>query len=169
MALTEEKELKKIREAFTEAINLMKGDKLKEAKIAFAKIVDNNRESAYTSIMQVVMRSNVYREFIEYKETSSDAVLESDADYINEGLIHLNNGDLEKAQSYFDHLTKKKYSSPYLFYLQSILYTKKNDLPQAMQSLKKAVELDKGIKVYAYNESDFELLKDNPEFKAIIS
>jgi len=169
MVSTEEKDLKKIREDFTSAIKLLKSDKLNEAKDAFAKIVNNNKESGYTSIMQVQMRSNVYKQFIEFKLDSENKMPENDEDFLNEGLLMLNDGKLEKAESYFNVLINKNYSTPFFHYLLALLNMKKGETELTLDYLRKSFELDETLKNYAYNESDFGALKDNEEFMSLIS
>ena len=165
---TEEKELKKIKEDFTKAIKLLKTDKLSEAKKAFTKIVENNKDSSFTSIMQVQMRSNVYKEFIDFKLENKNIKLENDQDLLNEGLLMLNDGKLEKAESYFNILKDKNYSSPFFNYLLALLSIKKNDSEMAIDYLKKSVKGDASIKIHAFNESDFEILKEDENFQSII-
>jgi len=169
MELTEEKDLKKIRDAFTKAIKIFKSEKLEEAKKAFAKIVEKYKESPYTSIMQVQMRSNVYKEFIEFKLSGKDSEPKSNEDILSQALLYLNDGKLEKAESYFNILNNKKYNTPYFYYLCAVLNVKQGNNEGAIELLKKSFEKDKSLKINAFNESDFSSLKDMQEFKDIVS
>lgn len=169
MESTEEKDLKKIRDDFTKAIKLFKGEKFGEAKKSFAKIVNKYKESPYTSIMQVQMRSNVYKEFIDFKLSEKNSEPKNNEDILNQALLYLNKGKLEKAESYFNLLEGKRDTTAYFYYLSAILNVKKGENDKAIELLKTSVEKDEKLKINAFNESDFSSLKDDKEFQDIVS
>jgi outer membrane protein assembly factor BamD (BamD/ComL family) len=169
MISKEEKDLKKIREDFTKSIKLFKSEKLQDAKKSFEKIIKTYKESPYTNIMQVQMRSKVYKEFIDFKLSSKKNEPKTNENILNEALLMLNDGKLDKAESYFNILSEKKFSSPFFYYLLALLNMKRENTEATLDYLKKSFDKDETLKIYAYNESDFESLKDNKEFQAIIS
>ncbi len=168
MVSTEEKNLKKIREDFTVAIKLLKNEKFTEATKAFSKIIAGNKDSSYTSITQVQMRSNVYKDYISFKLSTVNNKPKNEADLLDAGLLMLNAGKIEKAESHFNSLINKKFSSPYFHYLLAILNMKKDEPDEALHFLKLSFEGDEKFKINAFNESDFEDLKENEEFQSII-
>lgn len=169
MVSTEEKNLKKIREDFTVAIKLLQNNKFPEATKAFSKIIAGNKDSSYTSITQVQMRSNVYKDYIDFKLSTVNNKPKNEEDLLNAGLLMLNRGKLEKAESHFNSLIDKKFSSPYFYYLLAILNIKKEETDEALNYLKKSFEGDETFKINAFNESDFEDLKENEDFQSIIT
>ncbi len=168
MLSAEEKSLKKIREDFTKAVKQLKNNKLEESKKSFEKIIAGNKDSSYTSIMQVLMRSNVYKDFIEFKQENKNNSPDDNKSLLDEGLLMLNKGKLEKAESYFNKLIENKFSSPFLNYLLALLNIKKGETETAIDYLKMSFEKDASLKIHAFNESDFDILKENEDYKAII-
>jgi predicted RNA-binding protein len=67
-----------------------------------------------------------------------------------------------------NHLEKNGYKDPYVNYLLSIVYLRKEDINSSMEHLKKAVEKDKFYKIIAHNEPDFDGLVENEAFATIV-
>ena len=164
----EEKQLELIAEEFTKGIELFNKRECREAVKVFDGIMEQYKDSEYYSIVEVLGRSKVYKNICEARLHPVKIELNDDEDYLYNGLYHLNAGELDNAQERFDYLEEKKYDDPFLYYLKSLLYLKKEDKETCLSYLKKAIHKDGYYKIVAYNEPDFDRLSENEAFVSLI-
>lgn len=168
MEIREERELKQIRETFTRGIDLFRQRQYKEALAVFAKIVQEYEDSEYYSILEIEGRSNVYMKICEAQLRPLKIELLEDEDYLFDGIYQLNKGNPDKALERFNYLKEKNYKDPYLIYLISLVYLKKEDTEACFNYLKQAIDQDEYYKVIAYNEPDFDPLFENQRYAALL-
>jgi tetratricopeptide (TPR) repeat protein len=168
MELREERELKQIRETFTRAIDLFRQRQYKAALPVFEEIIQEYEGSQYYSIVEIENRSRVYKKICEAQLNPVKIELHDDEDYLYDGIYHLNAGNPDKALERFNYLKDKEYKDPYLKYLVSLSYLKKEDVDTCLDYLEEAVSQDEYYKIIAYNEPDFDMLVENQRFSALI-
>ena len=168
MELSEEKQLKNIKEEFTKGIDLFRKRDCQQAQEVFGRIVEMYKDSGYYSVLEIQGQSKLYKTLCDARLHPVKFELQEDEDYLFDGIFHLNAKNLDLALERFQYLEKKKYEQAYLSYLVSLVYIKKRDLPNCLKYLKTAVEADDFFKVIAYNEPDFETLFDNDAFVSMI-
>ena len=168
MKLNEEKQLKQITNEFTNAIQLFNKKEYKKAIECFDQIGTKYEDSEYYSVLEIQTRSKVYKNISEAQLHPVKIKINSEEDYLQEGIFSLNAGNLDKALELFNHLEENKYADPYLYYLTSIVYLKKEDVESALDYLKKSIDKDDFYKILAYNESDFSHLFENETFMSMI-
>lgn len=164
MIKSEEKDLKKIIKEFNTAIKLFNKKEYKEARDAFDKIIKEHNDSEYYSVLEVKGRAEIYRSMIDSQLNPVKIKLENNEDYLNEGIFNLNAGNLDRALELFKSLENRKYDDPYIYYLMSLVYLKKEDIEQSLDNLKKCIDSDDYYKIIAYNEPDFDLLSKDESF-----
>lgn len=169
MKLHEEKELKKITDEFTKGVELFTKKECKKALEIFDDIIEKYKDTEYYSIAEVQARSKVYKTICESRLNPVTLKLESDEDFLNQGILNLNSGNYDEALKLFLELEEKGYKDPYLTYLLSILYLKKEDEGKSLKYLKKCIKKDDYYKVIAYNEPDFSEIFDKEEFQKTVS
>jgi len=168
MSLSEEKELKSINKEYSQAIEVFRKKDFKKALELFDKIMKKYKDSESYSVQEYIGKSKVYYSICNSKLNPIKIELTTDEDYLNEGIFNLNKGDFEKAVEYLTKVMNKKGKKAFVNYLLSIIYNKKEDLEKSLDLLKKAIEEDDFYKILAYNESDFENLKENEDFLALV-
>jgi len=168
MELSEEKDLKQIREEFARGIVLFRKHQYQEAAVVFDTIVREYGDSEYYSILEIEGRSKVYRKICEAQLNPVKIELHNDEDYLYDGIFHLNAGNVAKAFERFNYLQEKNYRDPYLSYLMSIAYLKKKAVETSLSYLKAAIDQDASYKIIAYNEPDFDSLFETQEFTALV-
>ncbi|NIM18578.1 MAG: hypothetical protein GTO45_41905 [Candidatus Aminicenantes bacterium] len=168
MELREERELKQIHEKFARGIDLFRQRRYKEALAVFAEIVQEYEGSEYYSILEIEGRSKVYRKICEAQLNPVKIELRDDEDYLFNGIYQLNKGNPDKALERFNYLKEKNYQDPYLNYLISLVYLKKEDTETCFNYLKQAIDQDEYYKVIAYNEPDFDPLFENQRYAALV-
>jgi tetratricopeptide (TPR) repeat protein len=168
MELKEEKELAKIAEVFTEAMQIFSKKDFEKAQDAFESIIEHYKDSEYYSVLEIQARSEVYKNICHAQLHPLEIELKTPADFLNEAVFNLNAGKPEKARECLDKMEKKDADMAYVNYLYSLVYLKKADVSKTLEYLKKAVAKDRFFKIIAHNEPDFDRLFDNEEFSAII-
>jgi hypothetical protein len=168
MELSEEKELKQIREEFTRGIDLFRKRQYQEAAAVFDHIVQEYGDSEYYSILEIEGRSKVYGKICQAQITPVKPELHSDEEYLYDGIFHLNTGNPDKALERFSYLQEKNYNNPYLSYLMSLAHLRKGDMRTCLSYLKTAIDQDESYKIIAYNEPDFDVLFETQEFAGLV-
>jgi len=168
MELSEEKQLKSITEEFTKGVAFFRKRECQQAFEIFNRTIEEYKDSQYYSVLEIQSRSKFYKMLCQARLYPVKTDDWDDDDYLNDGIFHLNAGDLDKAQERFNYLEEKKFSHPNLGYLLSLVHLKKGDIETCLMYLKKAIKSDEFFKVVAYNEPDFEPMFDNDEFTGMV-
>lgn len=164
MEQSEDRELKRISDDFASGIDLFRKRRFQDALTVFDRIVEEFKNSHYYSVLEIQTRSKVYKKICEAQLNPVKIEIESDEDYLFDGILHLNAGRLDLAQSRFNYLKEKKVADPYLDYLLSLLYLKKNNVDECLNHLRKSIEKDETYKIVAHNEPDYDSLFENQVF-----
>lgn len=169
MELKEEKQLETIYNEFTEAMQIFSKRDYAKAVTAFEKIIEQYKNSEYYSVLEIQTRSKVYKNICDSQLNPLKSELETDDDFLNEGIYMLNAGRYDKALAHLEHLESKNFKHSYVNYLLSIVYLKKRDVHKSLEYLKKAVKEDHSFKIIAHNDPDYDELFDNDAFYAIVN
>lgn len=168
MELNEEKELKKVIDDLTAAVRIFRKKDYAKAAGAFESIVEHYKDSEYYSVLEIQARAKAYKNMCHTQMHPVKVECNSNEDFLNEGVFHLNRKNFDKALEFLEPLGKKKFKEPLVNYLLSIIYLKKRDISASLEHLKKAVKKDESYRIIAHNESDFDELFENEEFHSII-
>lgn len=170
MALTaEEKELKKITDEYEKVMLAFNKKEFQKVSQLLDSIIEHFKDSEYFSVQEIQSMAKKYKKIAELKLHPKKVILNTNEDLFDEGLINLNEGNLEKAFQVLTRLEKEKKSNdPYLFYLLSIVCLKMDEIEKSINYLKKCVNKDPYYKVMAYNEPDFEPLLENADFLSVV-
>ncbi len=166
--LQEEKEFHQIKDAFNGAIDIFNKKDYKAAHDLFERIVEEYKDSDYYNVLEIQARSKVYRNITDSLLNPVKIELTNNEEYLDEGLYHLNAGNLKRALELFAHIEKQDNKDPYLYYLMAIAQFKVGEKETALGSLAKCLSLDKHYKIIIHNEPDFETLLDDEQFIAIV-
>jgi len=168
MEQTEEKQLQAITEEFGKGVEAFKKRECQQAVDIFTQIVETYKKSEFYSVTEIQARSQVYLKICGSRLNPVKLELENDQDYLNDGLFNLNAGELDKALERFKYLEEKNYSDPYLGYLFSLVYARKDEPETCLEYLKAAIEKDEAYRIIAHNEPDFELMFEHEEFAQLM-
>jgi hypothetical protein len=168
MELTEEKELKSIIADFTKAVEAFKKKTYPQAQALFDKIIEQNKDSRFDSVLKVKTSAMAYRNICEAQIKPVKIELTCDEDYLFDGMYFLNAGKLDKARERFHYLEQKQYPDPYLNYLLAIYYLKKRDTDSCLNQLRKAIQKDRSYQVIAHNDVDFDRLSEHEAFVSLV-
>jgi tetratricopeptide (TPR) repeat protein len=168
MELSEENQLKSITEEFTKGVALFRERKCQNAFEIFNRIIEEYKDSQYYSVLEIQSRSKFYKMLCEAQLNPVKTEGWEDEDYLNDGIFHLNAGNLDKALERFKYLEEKKYNNSNLNYLLSLVHLKNGDNETCLMYLKMAIKADEFFKIIAYNEPDFESMFEKNEFTELV-
>ncbi|MCP5046449.1 MAG: hypothetical protein GY940_04705 [bacterium] len=165
----EEKQLKRTVTEFSKGVEAFNKRDYKKADGVFDNLVKQNEQSGHYELQAIQARATVYKNICQSKLNPVTIELESDTDYLFDGIYQLNAGDLETAAERFEYLEKEKFDDPYLHYLMALLYLKKDEPETCLEHLGTAIAKDEFYQVIAHNEPDFGPMFENETFIELIS
>lgn len=151
--------------AYTEALKeFHKGRFEKSAELLHGVIEKHPAEREF------VDRAKLYLAICEarLKEPREIPAPKTYEDFCHYGVFALNAGRAEEALKLLEKAAKLKPEEAPAHYLSADALTRLNRLEEALEELKKAVQIDKHYKIIAQNESDFEPLWEDKKFKLLI-
>jgi len=169
MERSEEKQLEDIIQEFSRGVQAFKKRDCQSAVEIFDGIIDQYKDSEYYGVMEVKTRAVVYKNISQSILNPITPDLNNDIDNLNDGLYHLNAGNLDKAQERFNYLAEKKFQDPFLDYLMALMYAKKDDQANCLEHLRVAIEKDEVYKIIAHNDRDFDKMFENEDFVHLIN
>jgi tetratricopeptide (TPR) repeat protein len=168
MKLSEDKQLKEITGEYTKGMKVFAKREYAEALKLFDASIEKYKDTEFFSVSGIRTRVKVYRNICHSQLNPVEIKLETDEDYLNEGVFNLNAGNYDRALELLNELENRKYKDLYLDYLLSIVYLKKDDSETCLKHLKKCIKKDNFFKIIAYNEPDFAIMFDLDEFRSIV-
>jgi hypothetical protein len=166
---TEEKELKKITDAFSKAVKLFHKKEFKNAAEMFGTIIEEYKDSEYYSVLEIQTRSKTFMNLADVCQNPPRMQLKTDDDYLSEAVFQLNAGNFERSLQLCNALEEKRnFKDPYLAYITALCHLNNGDEDASLKYLKKCVDKDPSYKVIAHNEPDFEPLLEKEDFLSLI-
>jgi tetratricopeptide (TPR) repeat protein len=84
------------------------------------------------------------------------------------GVLRMNSGQFDEAAGFFERSAALDARSDKARYALATVLSLKGDARGALRHLRRAIELNPENKVYAANDSDLELVRDDPEFIELV-
>ena len=141
------------------AIKLIYHKELKKARIELKSLIES-----YPAETEILARARTYLQICEREESAQKKPIIAHNQLYAMGVVEHNQGDYEKAISLFRQSLERNPNSDHIYYCLAASFAMKGDLPEALQNLQKAVELNEENRVYAKNDSDFTSLHGRKEF-----
>ena len=117
---------------------------------------------------EIIARARSYLQICDREETAQKRAPVTNDQLYTLGVMEHNRGNYDGAISYFQQSLEKHGSSDYVYYSLAAAQALKHHLPQAIQSLRKAIELNEDNRVYAKNDNDFSPLHSEREFIELV-
>ena len=116
---------------------------------------------------ELIDRAQIYLAISQKKSKKESVHLKTFEDHFHYGVFKINSGDFEGALKLFEKGLDFKTDEARVHYFIAIAHFLMNNVEASLESLKKAVQKDKGIAILAQNETDFEPLWEDKRFKLI--
>ena len=80
----------------------------------------------------------------------------------------LNDGQYDDARSHLDEILKGKRDADYAFYGLAVLASMTGDSQTCLEKLTEAIRLNRGNRILARSDSDFQDMADDPRFTELL-
>lgn len=161
---------------------LSKKDKYQESLKAYQDVMKVFREGNFSKAaemfdsfikdydeeQELVDRAKIYRDICLGRMNKEEIKLENFDDYYYYSLFQANRGNYDEALKSIEKAKELKPDDGRVYYLMADIYCLMNKTDECLNSLKKAIQLDKFFGILAQNEKDFEPLWEDKKFKLII-
>ncbi len=149
--------------SFGEAVNLMRKQRLAEAKAAFEALADANR-----SELELAERSRMYARICERRGAPPPPPPQSIEDRYLEAVFQANNGHTEPALRLIEECLHSDPMSPRYLYARASIHALRGALEQTISDLRQAIAIEPQIRFHAANDPDFSGVREEPTFIDLI-
>lgn len=150
-------------EEFATAMKAFQKRDYARARDLFRSVVEKHPEEA-----EVADRARGLMRVCEKEIHTELPRLKGAEEHCTQGVIHLNQGNLEEALESFQAATEDGGGGT-AFYLLACALAQAGRIEEALGALKRSVDADPSNRARAANEKDFYPLRDDPSFKEILS
>lgn len=165
--MTETKNVKKRRyeealDAYTQATKVLRKGECEKSEKLFSDFLNK-----YSSEIELADRARLYLKICAEKTNATTVTPKTFEDYLNYGIYLMNGGQFNDALKNLDKASKMEPKEAKISYLTSINHMLSGNKKDSLENLKNAVKKDGAFAVLAQNESDFEPIWEDEEFKAV--
>jgi len=144
-------------------IKLIYQKEFKRARVEFKSIGET-----YPGEPEIIARALSYLQICDREETAHRKPLVTQDQLYGLGVMEHNRGNYDGAISYFRQSLEKNKNADYVYYSLAASQALKNDVNAAVDSLRKAIELNEDNRVYAKNDPDFDPLHIQKDFTDLV-
>src|SRR5215475_1246443 len=151
--------------AFEQAVKVFNRRQFEDAKAMFETV-----QLKYPGDLEIVARAQMYIQVCKQKleqETKSSAPRNADELY-DHGVFALNIGDFTQARSFFEKALRLHPDAPHLLYSLAATHAQTGAHEEALNYLKRSIQIQPRFRAQAYNDADFSGLRDNRQFLELI-
>jgi tetratricopeptide (TPR) repeat protein len=151
--------------AFEQAVKVFNRRHFEDAKAMFESV-----QLKYPGDLEIVARAQMYIQVCKQKveqETKSAAPRNAEELY-DHGVFALNIGDFTQARSFFEKALRLHPDAPHLLYSLAATHAQTGAHEEALNYLKRSIQIQPRFRAQAYNDADFSGLRDNRQFLELI-
>lgn len=130
--------------------------------------LDPNNFFAYNNKASILFRLGKYKEALENIEKSLSIRPDFNFAIRNKGLCLMYLNRIDEGIEIFKELITKEPNNPEHYYNLACAYAQKGEKNQAIDYLKRAIEMDQNFKFIALDDKDFDSIRDSEEFKELV-
>jgi len=145
------------------AIKLLYRKEIRKARSELDTLI-----AKYTKEFEIIARARSYILICEREEARRKKAAISTDQLYSMGVIEHNSGNYDKSISYFRQTLENYPNTDYIHYSLAASLALQQNTPEAILSLKRAIDLNEDNRIYARNDSDFSLLHTHREFADLI-
>jgi tetratricopeptide (TPR) repeat protein len=151
--------------AFEQAVKVFNRRQFEDAKAMFETV-----QLKYPGDLEIVARAQMYIQVCKQKleqEIKSAAPRNAEELY-DHGVFALNIGDFTQARSFFEKALRLHPDAPHLLYSLAATHAQTGAHEEALNYLKRSIQIQPRFRAQAYNDADFSGLRDNRQFLELI-
>lgn len=145
--------------AFEHAVRIFNRRHFDDAKEMFDNLLDK-----FPHDVEVVARAQMYIQVCRQKIAHDAQAPRNPEELYDRGVFALNIGDFSQAKQFFEKALRMRPDEPYLLYSLAATHAQSGALDQALDYLKRSIQLQPKLRSQAYNDADFSGLRENKQF-----
>ncbi len=150
------------RKDFDRGVAALQKKKFEEAERNFQDLIEK-----YADEKELVDRARVYLAVCERQKKARPALTEAE-DFYYAAVLEKNRGNVPEAIEHLKHAAKKT-GGGRVDFLLACCYAQSGDPGTALEHLKKAIDEDQRHRILARHDSDFDPVRDSPEFQELLA
>jgi tetratricopeptide (TPR) repeat protein len=151
--------------AFEQAVKVFNRRRFEDAKTMFESV-----QSKFPGDLEIVARAQMYIQVCKQKleqETKVAAPRNAEELY-DHGVFALNIGDFTQARTFFEKALRLHPDAPHLLYSLAATHAQTGSHEEALNYLKRSIQIQPRFRSQAYNDVDFSGLRDNRQFLELV-
>jgi tetratricopeptide (TPR) repeat protein len=151
--------------AFDQAVKAFNRRRFEDAKAMFEGLLEK-----FPGDFEIVARAQMYIQVCNQKMASErrPSTPRSADELYDRGVYALNIGDFTQARAFFEKALRLRPDEPHLLYSLAATHAQTGSHEQALDYLKRSIQIQPRFRSQAYNDSDFSGLRDNKQFLELI-
>ncbi len=134
-----------------------------EARLLFRALIEQ-----HSGVAEVTARSRTYLAIAEARMRSESVMPRNAEELYDRGVIELNRGDFVAAQEMFERALKRDAAAAHIHYGLAATRARLGALESALQSLRRALEIQPNLRVRAQHDPDLVSLRNEPEYEQLL-
>ncbi|NWG13289.1 MAG: hypothetical protein HXY20_07130 [Acidobacteria bacterium] len=145
------------------AIRLIHHKNFRRARAELDALIENHRTE-----VEIVAKARSYCQICEREERAARKPASPEDQVYTLGIIEHNRGNYDGAITHFRQTLLRSPDADYVYYSMAASYVLKGETGQALEHLRKAIQLNEANRFYARNDPDFNSLHENREFADLV-
>jgi tetratricopeptide (TPR) repeat protein len=151
--------------AFEQAVKVFNRLRFEDAKMMFESV-----QVKFPGDLEIVARAQMYIQVCKQKmEQEIKVATPRNADELyDHGVFALNIGDFTQARVFFEKALRLHPDAPHLLYSLAATHAQTGSHEEALNYLKRSIQIQPRFRSQAYNDADFSGLRDNRQFLELV-
>lgn len=149
--------------AFEHAVRVFNRRMFEDAKTMFEHLLIK-----FPREVEIAARTQMYLQVCNQKLAHSPSIPRNADDLYDHGVYALNLGDFSQAKNFFEKALRMKPDEPHLLYSLAATHAQTGSHDQALDYLKRTIQLQPRYRTQALNDSDFNELRENKQFLELL-
>ncbi len=148
---------------FEHAVRVFNRRHFEEAKEMFETL-----QAKYPNEVEIITRSQMYLQVCTQKLANMPSTPRNADELYDRGVYALNIGDFSQAKNFFEKALRLKPEEPHLLYSLAATLAQTGSHDQALDYLKRTIQIQPRYRAQALNDSDFSELRENKQFLELL-
>jgi tetratricopeptide (TPR) repeat protein len=149
--------------AFEQAVKVFNRRYFEDAQEMFEVVLEK-----YPNDVEVVARTQMYIQVCKQKLAATPSTPRNADELYDRGVFALNIGDFSQAKQFFEKALRLRPNEPHLLYSLAATLAQAGAPDQAIDYLKRSIQIQPRLRTQAYNDADFSGLRENKQFQELL-
>jgi tetratricopeptide (TPR) repeat protein len=149
--------------AFEQAVKVFNRRQYAEAKAMF-----ENLQTRFPNEVEIIARAQTYIQVCNQKLVNRPSVPRNADELYDRGVFALNIGDFTQARTFFEKALRLRPDEPHLLYSLAATHAQTGSHDQAIDYLRRSIQIQPRFRAQALNDTDFSGLRENKQFLELL-